>query len=99
MEKNSKPVCFVIMPFRVREDDLPKYHNDSGHWNEVYEGLIVPAINEAGMQPQRDDDDYTTRLITEGIWSKIEEADLVTEMKEVKHYYQKGIQARDGIEK
>jgi len=29
----------------------------------------------------------------------IEEADLVTEMKEVKHYYQKGINARDGIER
>jgi len=29
----------------------------------------------------------------------LEEADLVTEMKEIKHYYRKGIQARDGIEK
>lgn len=29
----------------------------------------------------------------------IEKADLVTEMKEVKHYYQKGISARLGIEK
>jgi len=29
----------------------------------------------------------------------IDEADLVTEMKEIKHYYQKGVQARDGIEK
>jgi cob(I)alamin adenosyltransferase len=29
----------------------------------------------------------------------IEEADLVTEMKEIKHYYQKGVEARDGIEK
>ncbi len=29
----------------------------------------------------------------------IEAADLVTEMKEVKHYYQNGISARDGIEK
>ncbi len=28
----------------------------------------------------------------------IEAADLVTEMKEVKHYYQKGIEARRGIE-
>lgn len=26
-------------------------------------------------------------------------ADLVTEMKEVKHYYRSGVQARDGIEK
>ena len=29
----------------------------------------------------------------------IEAADLVTEMKEIKHYYQKGIEARSGIEK
>lgn len=29
----------------------------------------------------------------------IEAADLVTEMKEVKHYYTRGVQARDGIEK
>ena len=29
----------------------------------------------------------------------IERADLVTEMVEVKHYYQKGIQSREGIEK
>ncbi len=26
-------------------------------------------------------------------------ADLVTEMKEIRHYYQKGVQAREGIEK
>jgi len=29
----------------------------------------------------------------------IEKADLVTEMKEIKHYYTKGVQARTGIEK
>lgn len=29
----------------------------------------------------------------------IEKADLVTEMREIKHYYQKGIEARIGIEK
>ena len=29
----------------------------------------------------------------------IEKADLVTEMKEIKHYYSSGIEARDGIEK
>ena len=28
----------------------------------------------------------------------IEKADLVTEMKEIKHYYQKGVAARNGIE-
>ncbi len=29
----------------------------------------------------------------------IERADLVTEMREVKHYYQSGVEARDGIER
>jgi len=29
----------------------------------------------------------------------VEAADLVTEMKEIKHYYTQGVQARDGIEK
>jgi cob(I)alamin adenosyltransferase len=41
-------------------------------------------------------------LIITGRYAKqeiIDRADLVTEMKEIKHYYQKGIQARDGIEK
>jgi cob(I)alamin adenosyltransferase len=29
----------------------------------------------------------------------IERADLVTEMREVKHYYRRGVEARDGIER
>ncbi|MDI3534872.1 MAG: cob(I)alamin adenosyltransferase [Thermosediminibacterales bacterium] len=29
----------------------------------------------------------------------IDKADLVTEMKEIKHYYTKGVEAREGIEK
>jgi cob(I)alamin adenosyltransferase len=29
----------------------------------------------------------------------IERADLVTEMREVKHYYQQGVTAREGIER
>lgn len=38
----------------------------------------------------------TGRGATEKI---IERADLVTEMKEIKHYYKKGVKARKGIEK
>ncbi len=29
----------------------------------------------------------------------LEKADLITEMKEIKHYYKSGVQAREGIEK
>jgi cob(I)alamin adenosyltransferase len=41
-------------------------------------------------------------LILTGRWAKPEvlrQADLVTEMKEVKHYYRKGIESRIGIER
>ena len=41
-------------------------------------------------------------LILTGRWAKPEvlrRADLVTEMKEIKHYYQKGIESRVGIER
>ncbi len=77
MNEKEQPVCFAIMPFRVRDEDLPEYQQDSNHWQEVYQGLIAPAIVEAGLLAQRDDDDYSTRLVGEGIWSKIEDADLV----------------------
>jgi cob(I)alamin adenosyltransferase len=43
-----------------------------------------------------------THVITSGRYAPdvlIEAADLVTEMKEIKHYYQQGVPARDGIEK
>jgi hypothetical protein len=65
------------MPFTVRDPDLPRYYNDNNHWNEVYHGLIVPAVQEAGLHCERDDEDSATRMITENIWCKIEEADVV----------------------
>ena len=42
-----------------------------------------------------------TELVLTGRYAKpeiIEKADLVTEMREVKHYYTKGVMAREGIE-
>jgi cob(I)alamin adenosyltransferase len=41
-------------------------------------------------------------LVITGRYAKpelLEKADLVTEMKEIKHYYTAGVQAREGIEK
>lgn len=73
----KKPTCFVIMPFRVRDEDLPKYEHDLNHWNEVYSGLIAPAIEAANMTPMRDDEDVSSRLIVDGIWRKLEDADVV----------------------
>ncbi|WP_321329092.1 cob(I)yrinic acid a,c-diamide adenosyltransferase [uncultured Ilyobacter sp.] len=43
-----------------------------------------------------------TELVLTGRYAPekvIEQADLVTEMKEIKHYYEQGVMARDGIER
>jgi len=66
--------CFVIMPFTVRDR---KQYVDLNHWNEVYAGLIRPAVQTSGMSCDRDDEDRGGRLITEQIFEKIERADLV----------------------
>jgi hypothetical protein len=75
--RSEQPTCFVIMPFSVRDHDLEKYNGDRNHWNEVYEGLIEPAVEAAGMRLERDDDDLSSRLVVDGIWKKIENADVV----------------------
>ena len=62
----------------------------------IYLGLlelqeVVRVVEKAG----------NTELITTGRYAPlelIERADLVTEMREIKHYYTKGIEARKGIE-
>lgn len=46
-------------------------------------------------KPERVELVFTGRGAPEGL---IERADLITEMREIKHYYQKGVSARRGIE-
>ena len=67
--------CFVLKPFSVRDEDLPKY-GDRNHWTEVYGGLIRPAVEGCGgLVCERDDIDVGSRAIVEGIFTKIEHAD------------------------
>lgn len=77
MTDKAQRKCFTIMPFTVRDGDLTRYHSDKSHWHEVYQGLIVPAVQMAGLQCERDDEDIASRLIVENIWRKIEDADVV----------------------
>ncbi|MCE5329922.1 cob(I)yrinic acid a,c-diamide adenosyltransferase [bacterium] len=54
---------------------------------------VIEFIN---IKPEKVELILTGRKVTPAI---IEIADLVTEMKEIKHYYTKGVMARDGIER
>ncbi len=79
----------------------------SGKWDVIVieEGNVAVSVglfpekellDIIDMKPENVEIVISGRGATPGI---IEKADLVTEMKEIKHYYQKGVVARVGIEK
>ncbi len=56
--------CFVMMPF--------------GQWfDRYYQEIYVPAIKEAGFEPVRADELFTTGSVVEQIWEQIEKAKLL----------------------
>lgn len=56
--------CFVMMPF--------------GHWFDIYyHKIYVPAINEAGFEPIRGDELFTTGSVVEQIWEQIEKSTVL----------------------
>jgi cob(I)alamin adenosyltransferase len=79
--------------------------------SQKYQLVILDEINvavEYGMIPLKDLLDLMKKkpenveLVLTGRWAKpavLRCADLVTEMKEKKHYYRKGIESRIGIER
>jgi len=67
--------------------------NIAVHYNLITADELISAINRKSQR---------TEIIITGRYAKqeiMDVADLVTEMKEIKHYYQQGVQARVGIEK
>jgi hypothetical protein len=56
--------CFVMMPF--------------GSWfDRYYQEIYVPAIREAGYEPIRADELFSTGSVVEQIWEQIEKAKLL----------------------
>lgn len=66
----EKPSCFVIMP-------ISNQHGyDSDHFTLVYDDIIKPAIELAGMEPIRADETKNTNLIQLDILRKVIESDI-----------------------
>lgn len=67
MNKN----CFVIMPFGSSSPELKK------KFDGVYKGIIVPAVQEAGYEPIREDISATPGSIPKSIIKKLAESRMV----------------------
>jgi len=56
--------CFVMMPF--------------GHWPDLYyKELFSPAIKDAGMEPLRADELFSTGTVIEQIWEQIKKSKVL----------------------
>ena len=65
----------------------------ANYYNMISVDEVLELLND---KPESVELILTGRYIDKKL---IEAADLVTEMREIKHYYTKGVQAREGIEK
>lgn len=64
-EDNKKELCFVIMPISD-QGDYPK-----GHFDKVYEQIFQPAIEAAGYEPYRVDENKMCDSIMKKIFDAI----------------------------
>lgn len=68
--EQTKKKCFVIMPISD-VDGYPK-----GHFNRVYDYIIVPACKQEGYEPIRADATYKSNVIIVDILRNILECDM-----------------------
>src|SRR3984893_8825090 len=85
-----KPLCFVLMPFGQKTDAVGVMVD----FDAVYRDLIMPAIEEAGMEPLRADEEMTGGIIHKPMYERLilceyAVADLTTANANV--FYERGI--------
>lgn len=68
--KNKREKCFVIMPISD-QGDYPK-----GHFDKIYEHIFKPAIEEAGYEPYRVDENKLCDSIIGKIFSALQESPM-----------------------
>ena len=63
-----RPLCFVIMPFGTKPDPTGRADID---FNKVYEMALEPAIEAAGMEPIRADQERTGGIIHKPMFERL----------------------------
>jgi hypothetical protein len=64
---DTRPLCFVLMPFGTKTDASGK----SIDFNDVYQRLIRPAIEEAGLAPVRADEEQAGGVIHKPMYERL----------------------------
>ena len=70
-KSEKKPICFVIMPFTTPDG------YEANHFSKVYEQIFKPAIEEAGYEATRVDEDNSSATIQTKILNRLINAEMV----------------------
>jgi len=87
---------------KVCEEVLASGEYDLVVLDEINIALYYKLFSLDRVLKMLDNRDERTEVVLTGRYAPqelIDKADLVTEMREIKHYYNKGVEAREGIEK
>lgn len=63
-----KPLCFILMPFAIKTDPTGGKDID---FNRVYDEAIRPAVEDAGMDPIRADEEKTGGIIHKPMFERL----------------------------
>jgi hypothetical protein len=63
----QRPLCFVLMPFGQK----PSIGGGTIDFNAVYKDLIAPAIDQAGLEPLRADEEMTGGVIHKPMFERL----------------------------
>lgn len=88
-----KPICFVVMPYGVRDTGLPDPAPPRVDFDALWERALKPAIESAGYRAVRADQDYGALIIKEML-ERLYYSDLVVadiSLANANAYYEVGV--------
>lgn len=71
MKSEKGEQCFVMMPFTT-----PENYNDENHFTKIYEQIFIPAIQKAGYEPYRVDQNKICDSIIGKIFDAVRECPM-----------------------
>jgi len=87
--------------FKAAKKEILATNPDLLVLDEVNVALFFNLLTKQDIEPLLDELPKSTEVVCTGRnapqWL-LDRADLITEMKEIRHYYTKGVEARKGIE-
>lgn len=100
-EPKQEDVDMAVAGLRLMREKLVSEQYDLVIFDEISIALYYKLFSEADLIAVLNEKPYQTEVILTGRYCPeglIDLADLVTEMKEIKHYYHQGVLSRPGID-